>query len=160
MFLSPQRKLELRSVLSVSAAAQAIANEVEPKKWLRFGSGARAFEGAVSESSFEVQRIIHYRNSFLPQIRGDIRAASQGALGCTISIRMSLHPFVLIFMAVWLGVVSVAAVGTLTSVSPSGVVAFVPLGMLLLAVLMVLGGFWYEAKKAELLLVEIFAATL
>jgi hypothetical protein len=159
MRLLPYRKLALRSAMSAAAAAQALAREVEPKRWFRLGSGSVSFEGSVSDSSFEIQRIIRYRNSFLPQIAGTIRAE---AVGCSISVTMRLHPFVLAFSAVWLSVVAtVCGMFGLSALAGGSRELWMlgPLGMLTLATTMIVAGFGLEARRAETLLIEIFAAT-
>jgi hypothetical protein len=159
MRLLPYRKLSLRSALSAEAAGQALAKQVEAKRWFRFGSGSAPFEGSVSGSSFEIQRIIQYRNSFLPQITGTIRAE---ALGCSIAVTMRLHPFVLAFSAIWLsGVAAVGGMFGLSALAGGSLDLWMlgPLGMLMLVTTMIVGGFGLEARRAETLLIEIFAAT-
>jgi hypothetical protein len=159
MRLLPYRKLTLRSAMSAAGAAQALAKEVEPKRWFRLGAGSASFEGSVTGSSFEIQRIIQYRNSFLPLIAGTIRAE---AVGCSISLTMGLHPFVLAFSAIWLsGVAMVCAMFGLRALA-GGSLEFWMLGlpgMLTLVATMIVGGFGLEARRAEALLIEIFKAT-
>jgi hypothetical protein len=159
MGLFPYRRLALRSMLSAADAAQALAKQVEPKRLFRMGGGASAFEGSVTGSHFEIQRVIQYRNSFLPQIDGTIRAET---LGCSIAITMRLHPLVLAFGAVWVSIAGTMGLMFLLSAlaarSFDGI-TLVPVGMLAFFFVMVVGGFGYEARKAEQLLVEIFAAS-
>src|SRR5207247_8945197 len=100
MPLLPYRKLKLRSCLPAAQVAEVLANSVEPRRWLRLGSGRCPFEGTVKGFEFDVQRIISYRNSFLPQIRGTITSEPYGSC---ITITMRLHIAVLIFMSVWFG---------------------------------------------------------
>ena len=157
--LLPFRRRELHSGLSVSAAAAAIAAQVEPRRWLRWGRGSGAFEGTVDEHGFDVQRIISYRSSFLPRIRGEIRAQPQGS---SISITMTLSGSTLLFIPIWLLVATTAAFESASS-GPSAPQAhgpvFVCAASFAFVWLMTSGAFAFEAKKAERLLTKIFKAT-
>lgn len=158
MRILPYRKLEWSSRLSAAEALAALSRQVEPRRWLRLSYGPAMFLGTVEGSNFEIERAIQYRNSFLPQVRGTVR---QAANGCTISMTMALHPFVLAFAAVWLSLAGTAALIFLASalaersLSPP---ALIPAGMFALFVLMATASFAYEARKTEKLLKEIFVA--
>ncbi|EDX71324.1 hypothetical protein MC7420_3439 [Coleofasciculus chthonoplastes PCC 7420] len=56
------------------------------------------YAGTISSDGFEVRRIIHYQNSFLPRIRGRFESGSQGTV---IRITMRLHPLVIGFLVFW-----------------------------------------------------------
>ena len=57
-----------------------------------------AFHGTVGERSFRLHRAIRYRNSFLPLIRGTVKAT---ATGSRVSITMFLHPLVAAVLFLW-----------------------------------------------------------
>jgi hypothetical protein len=144
--------------LSVSDALRALANEVEPRRLLRFGWGSRAFQGTVGDTGFDIQRIIRYRNSFLPRIRGEIRADTRG---CSISVSMSLSAPTLLFIVAWLAVAVTGAFSALGGPGRSPAeYGPVPVSAALVAFvwLMTSGGFGFEAAKAERLLTKIFKA--
>ena len=64
---------------------------------------AREFSGSVTGNQFTISRVIDYRNSMLPRISGEVVA---GPLeGSRLRLRHQLHPFVLAFGAMWLGIV-------------------------------------------------------
>jgi hypothetical protein len=157
--LWPFRRRELHSGLSVSAARTAIADQVEPRRWLRWGGGSGVFEGTVDEHGFDVQRIISYRKSFLPRIRGEIRAQPQGS---SISITMRLSGSTLLFIPIWLVAATTAAFESASS-GPSAPQAhgavFVCAASFAFVWLMTSGVFAFEARKAERLLTKIFKAT-
>ena len=69
-----------------------------------------------------------YRNSFLPVVTRRIRDEGDG---CIIEIILRLHFFVAVFMALWLGGVTVGAISTLAEVSRghSAATALIPSGM-------------------------------
>ena len=69
----------------------------EPRVFRRRGDRDRTlYEGKISESGFEIRRVIHYRNSFLPAIRGQFEPSPSGTI---VRIRMGLHPVVAIFLS-------------------------------------------------------------
>ncbi|MDJ1176443.1 hypothetical protein [Roseofilum capinflatum] len=71
----------------------------EPKIWEWRSSGTHApYRGTLSPDGFKIQRVIHYRNSFLPQIRGRFEALPDGT---AVHITLSLHPFVSSFLLFW-----------------------------------------------------------
>ena len=152
MKLLPYRKLELYSPMPAATVAQVLGDSVEPTNWFRVGGGMRPFEGAVTPPTFEIRRVISYRNSFLPKIRGTI--TPDGA-GSRISITMRLPLAVAIFMTVWLGGACFGAFASAT-VGVSDPVALlpalIPIGMLLFGSVLTLGAFSVEARKAESLL--------
>src|SRR5262245_54110562 len=61
--------------------------------------GTPPFFGEIEGSEFRLHRDIRYRNSFLPRITGYV---ASGPSGTKIDVTMRLHPFVLVFMALWL----------------------------------------------------------
>jgi len=107
------------------------------------------FIGRVEGNSFKLYRDIRYRNSFLPRIRGHVSAYRDGT---NIDVTMYLHPVVLVFMLFWLGGVGASAVAMLGH--GKGTQAFIPLGMFVFGVALILGGFYPEAFKARRILEE------
>jgi hypothetical protein len=100
------------------------------------------FRGTVTDSGFKLRRNISGRNSFLPMIRGRLRATSTGT---RITVTMFLHPLVAIFMAFWLIVTGGLNFGPFDPV----------LGLLLLfGIGLVVFGFFPEAIKARRLIVD------
>ncbi len=151
--LLPYHRFEITSPMKREDAFAAIAAHVEAVKWFRFGwpsqSNDNRFEGEVAVDGFSIRRVMGYRNSFAPTVRGEIQ--SVGAMSRVI---VTMRPFiaVLVFCAVW----SVAVLGFLLT---PGIGAW--FGMLMLAALylMVMGGFWFEASKQERVLRQIFQET-
>jgi hypothetical protein len=157
----PHHELRLQSTLSAAEAVRALAAQVAPPlPVLSFGFpfGSVPFEGTVTESGFELQRIIHYRNSFRPQIRGAIEPTP---VGCSVSVTMALHPLVSGFAVVWLMGVCATALVLLASAWQRlalSVETFMPIAMLSLFWLVVTASFRFEARKAEQLLRDILVA--
>ncbi|MNK00370.1 hypothetical protein D3C87_181540 [compost metagenome] len=61
-------------------------------------SGSR-YEGTIESGSFKISRVISYRNSFLPVIKGSV-SSFMNQREITISMRLNL--FVKLFMSLWL----------------------------------------------------------
>ncbi len=156
LFLLPYRRFQISSRLSAAEASEVLAAEIEPRRWLRFTWRTRAFEGSVEGSSFDIRRIIRYRNSFVPRVLGTIQAEPNG---CTIVVEMTLAPVVLIVMLVWFGIgifdgfSSLATAGTNGN---SGGTWARPVAMLAFGWLLMIGGFAFEAHKAKRLLTKTF----
>ena len=76
-----------------------LAAQIEaPRIRWGFSRDHKPYQGTISETGFEIRRIIHYRNSFLPKIRGQFEATPQGTL---VRIKMGLYPFVTAFLLFW-----------------------------------------------------------
>lgn len=148
----PYHRFEITSSMKRQDAVQALAAHVEPVKWFRFGwpnkANDKRFEGVVSGDSFEIQRVMGYRNSFAPAVRGEVKSA-----GAMTQIVITMRPMLiaLIFIGVWI----FASITVLITAGPVGVISIV---MMLFLYAMVMGGFWFEANKQEATLREIFRA--
>jgi hypothetical protein len=155
MRLLPYRRITLRSPLSASAVVQLLENSVEPKRRFRFGSGARRFEGTVTGLVFDIQPILFYRNSFVPQIRGTIEPEPTGS---RISLVMRPHLAVLVFMSAWLSSIfaggvtfAIAAFRGCAGIGPT----LIPFAMFLFGWMLTVGGFSSEATRAEQYLISM-----
>jgi len=157
MKLWPYDSFEIRTHQSAESLAAVLNDHVEPKKWFRLSRDHKAFEGTLAPDGFKVSRIVHYRNSFLPVITGFFRPRPAGT---DIVIRMRLHSLVAAFVCVWLGGVAIGVVVALAAVFTGRTVdrplLLIPFGLLLFGWALVSGAFWFEAKKAESLLLDLF----
>jgi hypothetical protein len=122
------------------------------------------YEGSLGANYFKISRVIYYRNSFLPVIKGEFSPTTRGT---EIHINMQPEGFVMVFISLWLGVVTLVCLGELLI----GIVKFrqiiqqgfppaalIPFGMLLFACLMTYFGFKLESKKSKKFLVELLDA--
>lgn len=151
-------RFELRSSVSAEAVKLRIRGLIRERpgmgQSLREAFGARPqdlppFIGKLEGNTFNLQRDITYRNSFLPRIQGSIAPA---AVGTTVVVSMSLHPLVILFMVLWLAGVGRVALGLLSS---DGFGQALPsVAMFVLGVAVPLGGFYAEAEKARRILTE------
>lgn len=155
----PSRSLVIDTNLSVEKSIQRLQSQVEPRKLLRWSRNHLPFEGEVGGSDFHIRRIIHNRNSFLPQIEGTI---SESEKGSKINIRMTVHPIVQAFLYYWLGSVALVVAGIF-----AGWVfgefreiwfGLIPLAMLGFGSFLPKLGFRLEEKKQVNMLLELFEA--
>jgi hypothetical protein len=155
--LLPYQTIVLESPLAPPEALERLKAAVEPVQLLRRDPHQRPFEGTVESTSFHINRILTYRNSFRPQLQGRTEPTASG--GTRVVVSFQLHPVVLVLLAfaVWffaqfwpLGRPSPNATGPDPRLVLVGIVVFV--------VLLALGCFIPEASKAEQLLKGIIDA--
>ena len=80
---------------------QILRDNTSPKRISMFSSssGGKYFWGTISEDSFKIRRIIWYRNSFQPIIRGNIVELTSGT---RVETTMRPHWFVIAFTTILL----------------------------------------------------------
>ncbi|QIZ72295.1 hypothetical protein [Oxynema aestuarii] len=165
----PHEHFTIVTALDPDAVRQRLSTVVEPPKTFRWqwGNPDKPYQGEIGDRSFKISRIIHYRNSFLPVIDGRIEPNGTGS---KISINMKLHPFVLVFMLVWLSMVgqipAMFLMGILFALftdqkeqvpidSESYLFLLFPLGMFVFGCGLPLIGFWPEARKSKAFLIDL-----
>tara|TARA_R110000744_G_scaffold141026_1_gene252369 strand:+ start:961 stop:1458 length:498 start_codon:yes stop_codon:yes gene_type:complete len=121
MKIIPSEKIELATGLSKQEVRKILQENIRPKKGLTIGFNKpkddKLFEGIFEQDKFEIQRIIKGRNSFLPQIKGQIQTDINGT---KLILDLKIKGFVIIFLIFWLGFVSLALIGTLVGISAQG----------------------------------------
>jgi hypothetical protein len=150
----PYYRLRIQSPLHPSAVEVRLRQLVKDRG-RQFDPPAKSpqFTGEITSRSFRLVRVITYKNSFLPVIRGMFEADPDG--GTSIRIRMTIPPFTVVFMVVWLGMVGAgAAAMSLNDLQSGSLTSLFPLGMLLFGLCLPVAGFYPEARKAERLLRE------
>ena len=123
-------------------------------------SASKAFKGTIDGNSFQMTRVISYRNSFLPVITGVIEKDFGHS---NIYVKMKPALFVIIFMSIWLGFVGVMAIGFLASMTNSHKfepTALVPIGMFIFGIALIVGGFKAESIPTKKRLAKIFEASI
>lgn len=159
----PFENITYQSRLDSDQILSRLSKVVEPKKTFRmkgiFSSGDhKPYEGTIEGNTFSINRIINYRNSFLPRIEGTIEKDLRGS---NVVVKMRLHAFIFIFAFFWLGAVGIGCMVVLFSLwnnEPIEPVAFVPFAMILFFYVLVTGAFKYESIKSKKYLAELFAA--
>ncbi len=107
------------------------------------------YAGTLSESGFEIRRIIHYRNSFLPKIRGRFESSADGTI---VRITQSLHPVITVFSLFWLSTwysiaIPICLSGWLSE--DLGLEILLPLGMPIVIFSIFGFAFWSEADRSR-----------
>lgn len=160
MLLLPYQNIIYSTRLTREELLERLNGAVEPKGGLNLNvfkkqKNRKEYEGNVGRDEFNIQRVINYRNSFLPQIKGTFQ---RGRMGSEVHVKMRLNIFVLIFISLWMGGVALACFSILFAVNSSGGLGYfslIPFGMLLLGYLMTILAFSYEANKSKKDLLEI-----
>lgn len=153
MKLIPQQTLILEIPDPLPIVRQRLLNQLEPPKMFRFSPNHRPYTGTVTEDGFQITRIIHYRNSALPVIRGRFESVSRGTI---VHITLRSHPVVIGFLVFWF----LNWFGILIPIIFAGGVPLefaIPAVVLPLAFLAILwAGFWYEVDRSRRDLTQIF----
>jgi hypothetical protein len=162
----PFENYVLTSNLSVDEITKRLSAKIEPKKAIRlsgFNKGStKPYEGEIVGDRFTISRIIDYRNSFIPVIKGRISTV-RGKTQITIK----MHPaiFVLILLSVWLGIVGIiclwiilAGLIQIKQVFQSGFspVILIPIGMFVFGCLLTSLAFKGESKNSKDFLAQLF----
>ena len=168
MILLPYEKFQIDTFLSPIEARKRIESIVVPTP--SFGtrfvnslnnmfkkSGADQFIGKIDDQGFRLRRLIYYRNSFLPVVKGRFQ---QGSAGTKVDVTMTLHPAVMVFMLIWFGGLGTMGVIPMFVVLSTGFrpELLIPIGMFLFGWLMVQFGFVFEARKAKKILSQLFSS--
>ena len=139
-------------------------NEItEPKSFFRipvFFRDHQQYEGVIGDNIFTINRIINYRNSFLPIIKGTIQEGHQKT---KIFIQMRPHLVAIIFMLIWFGVsilICTSIFITMLFEANFTALAAIPFGILILSYVIILGGYNYESNKSIKYLAKLFEAEI
>jgi hypothetical protein len=149
----PYETFEVVTHLSSKDIVDRLRQNTEPKRWFRFSRIHQEFEGEIEDSSFSINRIIDYRNSFLPMLKGVIEGSSHGTI---VKVRMLPNVFVLLFMTLWFGGIGTFACLALFSGPKAALPGLIgPAVMLLFGSVLMNWAFWPEAKISRKKLIDI-----
>jgi hypothetical protein len=160
----PYKNIIFESALSYNEIINRIQNRIEPKRSLfsrlRKNNGNHMYEGELFENEFKINRIILYRNSFLPIIYGTIISESNKTI---INVKMKLHIIVKIFMGLWLGffvLEFLTNINNFISDIELNIFLFMPMAMILFGYIFMTGMFKFESRKSKIYLEELFEAKI
>ncbi|EAW35055.1 WD40 repeat domain-containing protein [Lyngbya sp. PCC 8106] len=154
----PYEKFTISTQEPLSQVIEKLETNIEAPKVFRwvFSRNHAPYAGTISDSGFKIYRIIHYRNSFLPVIRGKFEPSSDETL---IHITMRLHPFIMSFLIFWFSIFYSLSLAVFLSEILSGNILIFEALLFLgfpLVVLFIFGcAFWYEANRSREELIEI-----
>jgi hypothetical protein len=161
----PFDKFTLTSRLSPAEVRKRLTDSVQRKKLTLFKFYLRhadkPYEGIVTEHSFEIRRIINYKNSFLPVIKGEFSYF----LGKTeISVKMRPGIVVLVLTAFWFPVIGLINIGSVLAAIDYlkkgkslefAILVFIPVMMLAFGYGLIMFGYKREAKKSKKFLIDL-----
>jgi hypothetical protein len=94
--LIPYKYFAIYTNLSVEEAGRLATDNIAPTRSLfQARIPGKEFEGSVASDGFTMNRIIHYRNPFLPNLNGRFKPLKKGI---KINIYITWHPVILIFL--------------------------------------------------------------
>lgn len=114
----------------------------------------KPYTGTVIGQHFEIWRVINYKNSFLPMVKGEV----SHFLGETeIKVKSSPHIAVLIFSACWMSMVFIGCLGVTFVFIKDGFEPplLIPFAMLIFGSLLFTIPYKLEAKKTKQFLLEL-----
>jgi hypothetical protein len=160
----PLENITFKSKLKEAELINRLLNEIEPEKTFRFGmfgrDSTKTYSGHIKEQTFEIKRIISYRNSFLPRISGIVINEFDRTI---IKVKMRLSIFVIIFLCLWSSGVGLLCLTVLPEKIRNSGVDFsilIPIGMLLFLYALTMAGFKFESNKSKKDLQKIFEAEI
>lgn len=157
----PVENIVYKTKLSAERAIEKLDDNIEAKEPFGFGTRDYAYSkpyiGWIFGNRFEIERAISYRNSFLPQIKGEVYVEFDGT---KIKVSMKPHIFVLIFMAVWFGGIFIACFAMVMKLFADGFSPefLIPFGMLLFGIALLFGAFKSESSRSKKDLMKILEA--
>ena len=157
MKLLPYNRISIQTPQPLSTVIAALESNIEaPRIRWPFSRDHAPYAGTLSVSGFEIRRISHYRNSFLPQIRGTFETIPAGTI---VHITMRLHPLVTIFglfwLTAWYGIAIPVSLASVFSDSAPDYFALLFLVMPLLVFSGFWWAFWHEANRSQRELTQI-----
>jgi hypothetical protein len=157
------RRITLVSSLPPQEALKALEGAIQSRRGWKdklLSTGSGKFTGEVTGDRFDIIRDIAYRNSYLPHVRGTI---TPGSPASRIEVSMVPDAKVLIFMALWLGLLVFNGINVMRAMNSGHApqdYTFLKIlgGMALFVFALSQAGFWPEARKAETFLKETLKA--
>jgi len=144
-------KFILESKKSKDEIIQVLKDNTSPCRSVFYRNYADFFNGKIFEASFKIQRNINYRNSFLPVLIGEINETDSGTI---ITIKTRLNLFVIVFLCIWFGGVSLGCL--ITPFADFEIqFRFIPYIMLITGILITILPYKYEIKRAKEKLEEL-----
>jgi hypothetical protein len=90
----PFEKFIIKSDLNKAELKSLLSNKIEPKKIFRFKQNNKSlYEGTIKNNYFKINRIIYYKNPFLPIIKGKFIPQINNETNIEIVMRVNYFTF-------------------------------------------------------------------
>ncbi|MBC7879628.1 MAG: hypothetical protein H7Y59_20860 [Anaerolineales bacterium] len=97
--LIPYKHFVINTNLSSEEARRLAADNIAPHRSIfQAHISGKEFEGSAASDGFTINRIIRYRNSFLPVLNGKFKPHKNGT---KIDIYVTLHPIILVLSPIF-----------------------------------------------------------
>ena len=149
MNILPYDRFTLTTYEPIPHLLERLSEQIEPIKIFRFPllePNHAPYQGTLSEEGFKITRIIHYRNSFLPVVRGKFETRGRETL---IHIQMAPHPLVLAFLGFWFLTWYSAMIPISLSSTMPPQIQLLFVGMPLVILVAFWFAFWSEAGRSR-----------
>ena len=164
MKIFPSFQTTLKSPLSKVEVMEILSSNIAPRTGLSFPSSkknkTKLFEGQLTNSTFNIQLAIDYRNSFIPQIKGSIDERNNYT---EIKISLELHKMIKIFMTIWITFIAISLIATSYSFANGNtniINIIIPLSMLIFGIALVYWGFNNEKGNSVKILSNLIQAKI
>lgn len=159
----PYENYSLVSVLPPDEILTRIEKNIEATKESTFfkywSNSLKPYRGEINGNAFTITRNIHYRNSFIPVIRGTVSKQFDGS-----EIRIKMHPsllvcvFLFFWLSFWAKFISLPLIIKQISTNTLELMTLLPIGMLLAVYILVMVGFKAESSQSKQFLASLFDA--
>ncbi|RZJ69929.1 hypothetical protein [Flavobacterium sp.] len=161
-FFPPKDQVVFKSDLSAEEVLKRLQNNVEAQKTFGFRintSYSTPYIGKIVGNTFSIRRVISYRNSFLPVIKGEVTSAMSGS---RIKVTMQPDAAVKVFMIIWLAGVTFGCIAILTTLFTEEADFFILIPFFMLAMGLALFHFPFkiEANRSRKDFLEMLEAKI
>ncbi|WP_379964307.1 hypothetical protein [Epilithonimonas sp. UC225_85] len=155
----PIENIVFKTKLSKEQVLLRLSENIEAKKTFGIGNYSKPYIGYITGNNFEIERVINYRNSFLPQIKGNVYSELGGT---RINVKMMPVIYVLFFMAIWFGGVIIGCLAMFFILFTEEFTPFIliPFIMLVFGIGLLYGAFKTESSKSKKDLMRILEAEI
>ncbi len=161
----PYERITFNTRLSKGEVLKRLKSRLDPKDELNYllkpkRSFLKPYSGKIWDDQFKIKRSISYQNSFLPVIFGRV---DNDTFKTRIHIKMRLSTFIIVFMMIWMGGVSIGCIAIAIIILDEG---FKDIGTLVPFIMWIFGyclmtiPFKWESTKSIKYLTELFEAEI
>lgn len=155
MNILPFERLTYRTKLSKEELLSLLYKNVKEEKMGLFFKprSERPYAGEITDNQFKLKRVISYKNSYQPIIKGEI---TEDQYGTKVEVKMNIHKFIL-----WFGFLGILMVPAIFYFNPMFQEKLWIIGLIsLLQPIMIMGFFKFESSKSKNYFKELFQAEL